>query len=302
MELRHIRYVLALAEEGNFTRAAARLGISQPPLSQQIRDLETEVGTALFHRLPHGAELTAAGMAFVAEVRAMPDQARLAVTRARRAARGETGSLRIGFTSGAMLNPLVPATIREFRRAWPQVELALAEANSTGLEQALRDGALDMAFLRPIRGEQPGLHRDFLPDEPMVAALPAGHRAVPADPDAPVDLLALRDDPLLFTPPDVGLSLFDTALTACRTAGFEPQIGQSAPQLSSVLALVAAEQGFSIVPASMRQMALEGLTYRPIAGAAPIARLALAWLRGWHSPPGTNLVAVARRVAGPPLA
>jgi len=120
MELRHIRYFLAVAEELNFTKAAARIGIGQPPLSQQIKDLEAEVGAALFRRLPHGAELTDAGRSFLDRVRAIPAQADGAISAAQQAARGELGALRVGFTGSAPFNVIVASTIRSFRRAFPQ--------------------------------------------------------------------------------------------------------------------------------------------------------------------------------------
>jgi hypothetical protein len=148
MELRHVRYFLAVAEERNFSRAAARVGIGQPPLSQQIKDLEAEVGAPLFHRIPQGAELTAAGHAFLENVRAIPLQAERAIRAARRGARGEIGSLRVGFTSSAPFNPVVTSTIRSFRRAYPDVDLTLEEANTTRLVAGLRDGELDAVFLR----------------------------------------------------------------------------------------------------------------------------------------------------------
>ena len=116
MELRHIRYFLAVAEERNFTRAAARVGIGQPPLSQQIKDLESEVGTNLFQRLPQGAELTEAGRAFLEIVKGFPAQAERAVRAAQRAARGESGTLRVGFTGSAVFNPVVAGAVRKFRR------------------------------------------------------------------------------------------------------------------------------------------------------------------------------------------
>ena len=131
MELRHIRYFLAVAEERHFTRAAAKVGIGQPRLSQQIKDLEAEVGGALFHRLAHGAELTEAGKVFLAGVEEMPLIAERATMAARRAARGETGSLRVGFTSTATFNVVVPSAIRTFRRAYPEIHLTLEEANTS---------------------------------------------------------------------------------------------------------------------------------------------------------------------------
>jgi DNA-binding transcriptional LysR family regulator len=279
MELRHIRYFLAVAGEGNFTRAAARIGIGQPPLSQQIRDLENEVGAALFHRVPHGAELTEAGAAFLAAVRTMPDQAALAVRQAQRAARGETGTLRVGFTGASIFNPLVPGTVRSFRRAYPEVELTLTEANSIGLVAALRDESIDAAFVRPNGAEGDDVMAYQFMDEPMVVALPQGHPAVHGDEGRPIDLMVLKDEPFILTPHYIGPTLLDVAVEACRRAGFEPILGQPAPQIVSVLSLVAAELGVSIVPASMLQLHVDGVVYRDIAGERSFARLALVHLR-----------------------
>jgi DNA-binding transcriptional LysR family regulator len=296
VELRHIRYFLAVAEESHFTRAAARLGIGQPPLSQQIRDLEREVGAQLFHRLPHGAELTEAGRAFHALVHTMPAQAAAAAHAARRAAQGETGLLRIGLTGSATLNPLVPGTIRRFRRRYPEVELVLTEGNSTALVPALREGSLDLAFLRPGAIEAPDLR--FLPfaDEPMIAALPIHH---PAAAGATVDLAALRGDLFLLTPRALGPTLYDATMEACAAAGFTPRLGQPAPQMASLLSLVAAEQGVAIVPASMRQLTLVDVAYRDLTGQPPVARLALASLRAARSSLLRNFLALAQPQGAP---
>src|SRR5260221_7314961 len=141
MELRHIRYFLAVAEERHFTRAAAKVGIGQPPLSQQIKDLEAEIGAPLFHRVAHGAELTAAGEAFLEGVREIPTFAERATKAARRASRGETGSLRVGYTASSAFNAVVPAAIRAFRRAYADVDLTLEEANTTRLAAGLAGAA-----------------------------------------------------------------------------------------------------------------------------------------------------------------
>ena len=177
MELRHIRYFLAVAQERHFTRAAAKVGIGQPPLSQQIKDLEGEVGAALFHRLAHGAELTEAGKAFLAGVKEMPLIAQRATMAARRAARGELGSLRLGFTSTATFNVVVPSAIRSFRRAYPEIYLTLEEANTTRLVTGLREGTLDAVFLRPGTPDTGELQLRRLSEEPMVVALPKRHSA-----------------------------------------------------------------------------------------------------------------------------
>src|ERR1700719_2776850 len=177
MELRHIRYFLAVAEERHFTRAAAKVGIGQPPLSQQIKDLEGEVGAALFHRLAHGAELTEAGKAFLAGVKEMPSIAERATMAARRAARGETGSLRVGFTATATFNVVVPSAIRTFRRAYPEIYLTLEEANTTRLVTGLREGTLDAVFLPPGTSDNGELQVRRLSEGPMVVALPKRHSA-----------------------------------------------------------------------------------------------------------------------------
>ncbi|WP_372085248.1 LysR family transcriptional regulator [Tistrella mobilis] len=295
MELRHIRYFLAVAEERNFTRAAARLGIGQPPLSLQIRDLEAEIGTALFHRVPHGAELTEAGAAFLAAVAAIPGQAAGAVKLAQRAARGETGRLSLGFTGTAALNPLIPEAIRAFRRACPEVVLTLTEANSVALVEGLLEGRLQVAILRPAATDPAELAVHNLADEPLVAALPATHAAAALP--GPIDLAQLAADPLILTPRAIGTSLHDVAVGAFRAAGFEPVLGQPAPQIASILSLVSAELGVSLVPVSMCQLGMRGVVYRRLRDPEPTVGLAVAYPR--HRPPQVvlNFDRMIRQVA-----
>jgi DNA-binding transcriptional LysR family regulator len=290
MELRHIRYFLAVAEERHFTKAAAKVGIGQPPLSQQIKDLEGEVGAALFHRLAHGAELTEAGKAFLAGVKEMPLIAQRATMAARRAARGESGSLRVGFTSTATFNVVVPSAIRSFRRAYPEIDLTLEEANTTRLVTGLREGTFDVVFLRPGAPDSGELQLRRLSDEPMVVALHKRHSA--AD-QQEIDLALLKHDPFLLFPREVAPTIYDTVVDACRKAGFEPIIGQVAPHFTSIVNLVAAEIGVSIVPASMMQVRVTGIAYRRIAGQSPTTRLALAYRRGETSPVVRNFIARA---------
>jgi DNA-binding transcriptional LysR family regulator len=290
MELRHIRYFLAVAEERHFTRAAAKVGIGQPPLSQQIKDLEAEIGAPLFRRVPHGAELTTAGEAFLEAVKEMPALAQRATKAAQRAARGETGSLRVGFTASSAFNTVVPSAIRAFRRAYADVELLLEEANSTRLVAGMQDGSFDTVFLRPGAAGSEAFQLRLLSEEPMVAALPARH---PAAARQAVHLKLLKDDAFLLFPRAIGPTLYDTVIEACRAAGFEPTIGQTAPQIASVLNFVAAELGVSVVPTSMSQLRVKGVVYRPIAGQAPTARLALAHRRGETSTLVRNFVARA---------
>jgi DNA-binding transcriptional LysR family regulator len=223
----------------------------QPPLSQQIKDLEGEVGAALFHRLAHGAELTEAGKAFLAGVKEMPSMAEKATMAARRAARGETGSLRVGFTASATFNVVVPSAIRTFRRAYPEIYLTLEEANATRLVIGLQEGTLDAVFLRPGTPGSEELQLRSLSDEPMVVALPERHPAAALE---EIDLAMLKDDPFLLFPRETAPIVYDTIVDACRKAGFEPVISQLAPHFSTIVNLVAAELGVSIVPASMMQV------------------------------------------------
>lgn len=298
MELRHIRYFLAVAQEGNFTRAAAQLGIGQPPLSLQIKDLEAEVGTPLFVRVPHGAVLTDAGRAFLERVQPMPARAADAISAARRAARGEIGSLQLGFTGSSALNPVVSQAIRAYRRSYPQVQLTADEGNSLTLVERLRTGLLDIAILRPDGLDAEGLQFHRYPDEPLIAALPAAHPAAGAG--RRIDLQALRTDPFILTPRTLGPSLFDASVAACRTSGFEPVLGPSAPQIVSILALVAAELGVSLVPASMRHLRFKGVVYRALQAHPAAVSLALAHRGGERSPLVANFVELAREEIGLP--
>jgi DNA-binding transcriptional LysR family regulator len=277
MELRHIRYFLAVAEEGSVTRGAERVGIGQPPLSLQIKDLETEVGSRLFRRVPQGVVLTAAGNAFYERVRGIPDQIERAVFAAQRAARGELGSLRIGYTASAAFNPVVTDAIRRFRRAYANVELSMEESNTTHLLAALQDNELDAVFIRPGSQGADGFQLRLLSEEPFLGVLPAKH------PLASKDNLKLSDmaaEPFVLFPRAIGTTLFDTVLIACREAGFEMQLGQLAPQFASIINLVAAEVGVSLVPASLKQLQVKGVVFRDLADVSVTARLSLAWRRG----------------------
>ncbi|UFS82214.1 MULTISPECIES: LysR family transcriptional regulator [Rhizobium] len=289
MELRHIRYFLAVAEEGNFTRAAAKLGIGQPPLSQQIRDLENEIGAALFHRVPHGAELTEAGTAFLPEGRAAVAAAEKAKLAAQRATRGETGRLALGFTASSAFNTAVSGTIRRFRRQWPDVSLSLTEMNSNWLMEKLMRQEIDVAFIRPGLEDPKDVRLKRLADEPMLIALPAHH---PLARYEKVPLCALAGEPFILFPRTVGLSLYDDIVRGCRDAGFELVVTQEAPQIPSVVNLVAADLGVSIVPASIAHLALDGVAYRPIEGPPLVARLGLAMLKAQRSLVAANLMSM----------
>lgn len=272
MELRHLRYFLAIAEEASITRAAARLGIGQPPLSQQLQQLEREIGAPLFNRLPRGVSLTEAGQRLLQDARGILAQVDQALGNARRAARGEVGVIRIGFTSSASFNPFVTSAIRDYSREHPDVGVILSEgttAHLLGLFQAQR---LDAAFVRPAPGETGSLSTRVLFREEMWVALPEGHRLAGR---ASVPLRALAREPFILYPRRNGRALYDAIVGACQAAGFSPEVGQEAPQMGSTVTLVAAGLGISIVPASMGHLHTPGVTYRPIEGDAPRADMSL---------------------------
>ena len=293
MELRHIRAFLMIAEERSFTRAAARLGIAQPPLSAQIRQLEAEHGAMLFHRLPHGAELSPSGSAFLAVVRDMPRTVERGLSAAQRAARGETGAMTLGFTASSIFNRNVTQVIATFKQTHRDVKLRLEEANTRRLLEGLREGSIDAAFLRPSEEDGHGLTVTALPPEPMIAVLPRSHPSARAD---AVRLADLADEPLLLFPREVGPLLFDVVLEACRQAGFEPRLGQTTPQIASIVHLVAAGFGIAIVPESMSQLGPEAVIFKMLYGDVPTAPLAFA--RSTHDPSSIvlNLEAVIREI------
>lgn len=277
IELRHLNYFLALAEEKHFTRAAERSGIQQPPFSRQIRDLEEMVGVRLFSRAPNGTFLTDAGQAFLSGVQNVPGQIQRAARDAQRAARGEVGSLRVGYTGSAAFNPVVAATIRSFRRSYPEVDLSLEEANTPQLIEGVKDGSYDVVFLRPGASGSTELQERLLVEEAMVAVLPADH---PLSKSETVKLVALEHESFILLPVAAGPILHDEIYAACRSAGFEPNLSQMAPQIGSVINLVATGLGVSLVPECMRCMQVPGVVFRSLAGEGPVARLAVSFRRG----------------------
>ncbi|TPG59643.1 LysR family transcriptional regulator [Roseomonas nepalensis] len=297
MELRHLRYFVAVAEEGHITRAAERLGIQQPPLSHQIRALERELGAALFRRLPRGVELTEAGRAFLGHARACLARAAEGVEAAKRAARGEQGHLRLSVPPTAPFHPFVPTVIRAFRDAYPLVSLAMEESLRTETLERLRGGQVDVAFLRASIAAPEGLAVHPLREEPMVAALPSGH-ALARDDGRAVPVRALAEETFIAYARDTGPALYEAMVAACLRAGFVPRLGQEAPRITTALSLVATGFGVTLVPASMQRMALEGVTYRELEGAdGPRAFLGIMARRDDPSAAVRHFVALVRRAA-----
>lgn len=259
IELRRLRYLVAVAEEGHLTRAAERLGVQQPPLTRQIHALEAEWGVQLFERHPRGMRPTEAGRVAAEAARDILERAGRLGDTARRAARGEQGRLAVGYTSSGAFHPFVSQQIRAFREARPGVLLALAEDGTPELALALRDERLDAAFVRSTSSDASGLRLEPLFEEEMVAALPAGH-ALAATGER-LALAALAEATFVFYRRPAGPGLYDAIVSACLAAGFSPTVGQEAPRMSSTLSLVAAGLGVSIVPASMQRMNVEGVAF-----------------------------------------
>ncbi|HTZ81049.1 MAG TPA: LysR family transcriptional regulator [Stellaceae bacterium] len=274
IDLRRLRAFVAIAEEGHVTRAAARLGMQQPPLTRLLKGMEAELGVRLMNRSPRGVAPTAAGVALLGEARALLARAGEIAEVVRRADRGETGRLAIGFTSSAALHPFVPATLREFRTEAPAVGLTLEEAGTGELIDGLLRGQLDAAFVRTPMPDLASLAVDGVLQEPMIAALPAGHPLARGAGALPLKRLAA--EPFILYRRPTGPGLYDTIVAACRDAGFSPRVAQEAPRLTATLSLVAAGLGLSIVPASLRTLGITAVAYRSLGARGLVAPLHLA--------------------------
>lgn len=298
MDLRHLRHFVAVAEEGHITRAAARLGMQQPPLSQSIRALEDELELKLFRRLPRGVELTEAGRGLFGDAQAILTQVEQALVRAKRTARGEQGRVVIGFTSSAPFHPFVQHAIRLFRERYPLVSLALEESGTGDLVDALRTERLDACFIRsPVPdGEGVAVHELF--EERMFVALPGDHPLVADGDDAPLTLAALASEPFVLYRRSSGPGLYDAIVGACHAAGFMPRMEQEAPRIVATLNLVAAGLGVTIVPESLCGMRLGGIAYRPLADMPRlVAPIRLACRTTDHSAAAQRFVALVRAEA-----
>ncbi|MFC8730662.1 LysR family transcriptional regulator [Streptomyces bacillaris] len=273
MELRHLNAFLAVAEELHFGRAAKRLQMAQPPLSQQIRQLERELGVQLFHRNTRSVRLTSAGESFLDPVRTVLDDLDTAVRAARSAGKGEYGRVTIGF-AGASSHETLPRLTRAVRAAHPGLELVMTGQTyaNTALSR-VADGSLDLGFVRlPVT--RPGVAHRVIDQEELVCALPSDHplaRRV----SVPLDVLA--GEPFVSFPANSGSTVRDTMTEACESAGFTPRVVQEAPDSYTILALVAAGVGVTLTVTSVQHIQQNGLVYRRIAGPPIRLSAALAW-------------------------
>lgn len=264
MELRHLRYFVAVAESGSITKAALRLGIQQPPLGQQIRALEAELKVQLFERAPKRIVLSNAGKEFLDDARQILASAKEAMEKVRRFDRGEQGLLTVGFTSSASMHPIAPRILGAFNSAYPLAKVEVEERETYELILRLQKRELDAAFMRFAPANLPGLTNTVLVDEDMVLAIPGSH-PLARKPQQPVTLKMLADeDFVLYRRPD-GFGIFDWLTAALAKRGFTPRITHEVHRMMASINIVAAGAGLSFVPASMRTLHQEAVIYRPLA-------------------------------------
>jgi len=288
MELRQLRYFVAVAEELHFRRAAARLHMSQPPLSHQLRLLEDELGCPLMIRSRRRVELTPAGQAFLGEVRELLGGLDEAVQTARRIHAGRAGQLRISFVGSALLS-LVPEVVKRYRASRPDVEVLLRERSTEEQLRDLRAGSIDVALV-PLPVDAPDLRTEVLRRERAVAALPAAH-PLAALKQVPVHRLGA--EPLVMFPREQAPGLHDRLLASLSGPDGPPSVAQYAPETQTIIGLVAAEIGVSLVQASVQRLALPGVTYRRVRG-APTIELAALLPAGETLPQAREFVDLAR--------
>ena len=275
MELRHLRYFVAVAEELNFTRAAERLNMAQPPLSTQIRSLEEELGVRLFDRDKRRVDLTQAGRQMLVRARAILAAADDAVKEIRRTAAGEIGELLLGYAASAMFTELLPATLRAFQKALPNVQLVVHEMTSRDQLYAIHARKLDLGILRrPDMPVPPGVRMEEWYTASLVAAIPKSH---PLAKKASIGVKDLQDQPLIAYPRDSGVGLYWRVIDLCVKAGFQPRIVREARDASVMMGLVSAGIGISIVPADTQCIRLEGVVYRQMEGPEAFSALHIAY-------------------------
>lgn len=288
MELRYLRYFVAVAETRHFTKAAEMLGISQPPLSQQIKKLEEEIGTPLLRRLSRGVELTDAGEAFYQDACQILALTGHALERAKGIARGISGQLSIGFASSTAFHPQIFRLLHRFQQHYPAITLLPREENMAALMHDLEEGLLDAAFVRLPCESSKTFNLKLIASEKMVLVLPKTH---PLSNRPRLALAQLCEEPLILFPREVAPSLYEVIISTCLHAGFQQDAVQQSPQISSAVSMVAAGFGISIVPESLRSISLPGVSFHQIEDIAMNSDIALSWRRWDRSPAVHHLVA-----------
>jgi DNA-binding transcriptional LysR family regulator len=289
LELRHLRYFIAVAETLHFGKAAAQLGMAQPPLSQQIKTLENIVGYRLFDRTTRGVRLTAVGQYLVERAHKALDRVDQDVEMARRLGKGQEGILSVGF-SGSVMFTRMPFVIERYRRLYPKVELYLQELGTAEQMSALKEGALDLGFLRD--GEPDGaVTIEPLVSEQFVAILPKQHPLAARTSLRPADL---REDPFVFYARKMGPLAFDRMIACCEADGFRPRIVQDTPQWPTAVCLIAAGLGVSIAPACVSSLAMRNVVYKRLRSTHRTS-VDIGIRRDFHSPVAEAFLGIIRQ-------
>jgi DNA-binding transcriptional LysR family regulator len=291
MELRQIRYFVAVAEELHFSRAAGRVHVVQPALSQQVKKLEQELGVMLLVRTRRRVSLTAAGRAFLEEARWTLASARRAQEAARRAAAGETGRLRVGSVDWAIYQ-FLPLILRRYQERYPGVNVQIFEASREELHGAFAHESLDVAFFAFREGEAEFSH-DLVALDPMLVVLPDTHPAA-AEPSVPLETLA--GEPWVLFPPSLRSRYLELVVEACAAKGFTPRVAQEASQMNTLAALVGAGFGVTLLPTVVANRPRAGIVVRPLAGEAPRLPLDVIWRPAGLSPVAERFLEVTREV------
>lgn len=283
IELRQLRYFVAVAEENHFGRAAQRLHMTQPPLSQTIQALEAMLGTPLFARTKRSVALTAAGAALLPEARRILQQAAALPDLAQRAASGQSGLLSLAFVSTADYSVL-PPLLREFRERYPQVHIDLREATTDVQLEELLQGRIDAGLLIPSLPDKARAELNYMTvlSEPLILAAPKGLKALRGQ--NAVRLKALDDLPLIIFPRRIAPAFHDAILGCFHAAGLTPRVGQEAIQMQTIVGLVSAGMGIALVPESVSNLKRPGVEYRALADKTPLVETGLAWRRDNASP------------------
>ncbi|MGE6226733.1 LysR family transcriptional regulator [Paenibacillus chitinolyticus] len=272
MDLKKLHYFIAVAEELHFNRAAKKLNMTQPPLSQQIQVLEEELGVKLFERTKRQVRLTPAGTVFLEESRSLVAQLEQSIKKTRLAGQGKIGNLSIAFVDSAVGGTMV-AVLKAFRERFPDVQLTLTEMTTAGQLQALHEAKIDVGFLRSA-DPSPHITSRLYTNESLLAALPVTHRLAK---QSLLSVQSLADEPFILFPRDKGASFHDLILDFCLKHGFQPRIVQEAVQMYTIVNLVAAGIGISIVPSSVSAFRREDVVFRSFSEIAPSVPLYASW-------------------------
>jgi DNA-binding transcriptional LysR family regulator len=272
MELRHLKYFVAVAEELHFGRAAKKLHIAQPPLSQQIMNLEHELGVKLFDRTRRSIQLTDAGKYFLNEARQVLSHVERAAETAGRISRGQAGRLTVGFV-GSVIHTFLPEGLRTYRERFPDVELVLQELNTAEQMKSLHAGRIDVGFLY-VGAQDPALASKTLTQAPLLAVLPTKHALSGRK---SLRIRELAQEPFIANTRSSEPVVRDAFISMCHSAGFSPRITQEAGQVQTVLGLVASGLGACLLPDFIKNIRRPGVQYIPLSGSPPRVKLAVVW-------------------------